>query len=101
MKKVLGFALLVLALTTLASTASAHRFDKEQEGHPLRYIGYVGNVVGVAAEWVVARPIHFLVSLPVADVIFGHKSYVADDKTYFEFVHGDWSPSVMVERGNQ
>lgn len=101
MKKVLGSALLVLALTASASTASAHRFNKEQEGHPLRYIGHVGNVVGVAAEWVIARPIHWLVSLPYADVAFGHESYVSDDETYFEYLHGDFTPSVAVERRAQ
>lgn len=101
MKKVIGYALLVLALTASASTASAHRFSKEQEGHPLRYIGHVGNVVGVAAEFVIARPIHWLVSLPYADVAFGHQSYVRDDANYFEYLHGDFAPSVGAERSAQ
>ena len=85
MKKVI-FALLIGAAFVLAPvTASAHEYDRDDEGYPLRYVAYALHPVGIAAEYLVLRPIHWLVSQPNLDIIFGHDSYESPDYDYFKW----------------
>jgi hypothetical protein len=68
--------LLILGLSTafLAApmAAGAHDAYDDSESHPLRLIAYAVHPVGFAAEWLVMRPIHFVVSQPGLERIFGH-----------------------------
>lgn len=97
-KKHIAIAMLAIAAVAFVATpAWAHRYTRQDEGHPLRYIGYVVNAVGIGLEYAVTRPIHRFVSKPNNDIIFGHKSYVSDIGTYNEWVHGDYSPSIKAE----
>jgi hypothetical protein len=100
LKSKLQFAVLGLFAVALLSPAmvSAHRYNRKSDLHPLRVIAYGANAVGIAAEYVIARPIHWVVSRKHLDIVFGHKSYVEDDPYYFEWVHGDYSPTVGSER---
>ena len=43
----------------------------DSESHPLRVAAYLVHPIGVALEWAIFRPFHYLVSLPGADVVFG------------------------------
>jgi len=61
---------LVLAL---ASPAAADEYDSENAGHPLRLIAYVLNPVGVMFEYVLLRPVHWLVSHEPMKTLFGHE----------------------------
>lgn len=91
---VMTLATVALVLGTVAP-ASAHEYDRRDSGgHPWRWIVYVIHPVGVALEYVVARPIHSIASRGELDILMGHKSYVADDDTYFTWEHGDSSPSI-------
>jgi hypothetical protein len=56
----------------VATDARAHDAYDDSQAHPLRLIAYAVNPVGFALEWAVTRPIHFLVSTPGLDKIFGH-----------------------------
>ena len=82
----------------LPAIASAHRYDRTRDFHPLRVVGFGVNAVGIATEYVVTRPIHWVVSQCELDIIFGHKAYVEDRPYFFEWVHGDYSPSVGRDR---
>jgi hypothetical protein len=68
--------LLTLALAaTLAgapATARAHDAYDDSESHPLRLAAYALHPAGWALEWAVMRPLHFLVSNPGLERIFGH-----------------------------
>ena len=71
-------AMVILTLIALAPTASAHDFDRANF-HPLRYMAYPFHAVGVYVEYTVVRPIHWLVSQPNFDKIFGHEASVDDN----------------------
>jgi hypothetical protein len=90
----LGLFAVALLIPTVAS---AHRYDRTRDFHPLRVIGFGVNAVGIATEYVVTRPIHWVVSQGELDIVFGHRAHL-EDKPFFEWVHGDYSPSVSRER---
>ena len=97
MKKKAFVAILAVLMLSVTVTAQADRYQRNTSDSPYRLIGYVAHPVGVALEYGVMRPVHWLVSRPHLDVIFGHKSHVEDEGTYFEWVHGDFEPSIAEE----
>jgi len=66
---VLGLAIGFLAAPM---TVGAHDAYDDSQSHPLRLAAYAVYPVGFAAEWLVMRPIHFVVSHPRLERIFGH-----------------------------
>ena len=52
---------LLVCLFSTPRQALADEYDDSQS-HPLRVVAYVSHPVGVALEWLLARPFHFLVS---------------------------------------
>jgi hypothetical protein len=58
-----------------AATASAHDAYDDSQSHPLRLAAYALHPVGFALEWAVTRPIHFLVSQPKLERVFGHTAH--------------------------
>jgi hypothetical protein len=66
-------ALALLGLTT-ARPAMADDYDDSQ-AHPLRIIAYIVHPLGFAAEWLLTRPFHELVSQPDLEPVFGHTSH--------------------------
>ncbi len=85
-------------LSTGPQTAEAHEYSRDYSAHPLRYLAYPVHAVGIGLEYLVTRPIHYLVSRDDADVLFGHYATTDEDGTYFEWAHGDKKPSVKEER---
>ena len=73
MVKHLLMAMAVAAgLVMVPATGRAHDAYDDTQSHPLRLIAYAVNPIGVGIEWLVMRPIHFLVSQPQTERIFGH-----------------------------
>jgi hypothetical protein len=66
-----ALALLTLVVG-LASPAAADEYDARRAGHPLRIVAYALHPIGVALDWVLFRPGHWVVSQPVMSHIFGH-----------------------------
>jgi len=66
---VLGLA---TGLLTTPLKVRAHDAYDDSESHPLRLAAYAAYPVGFAAEWLVMRPIHFIVSNPRLERVFGH-----------------------------
>jgi hypothetical protein len=60
--------------TLLFSAAAPAYFDEydDSQSNPLRVVAYVIHPVGYTLEWLVARPIHALVSQPELEPVFGH-----------------------------
>lgn len=98
MKKRIATVLLVLGVLAMALPASAHRYDRTTDGHPLQWVGWAGHAIGIGLEYAIARPLHWVVSRNDLDIVFGHEVYASDEGTYFEWVHGDYSPSIKKER---
>jgi hypothetical protein len=71
MAKLIGMMLL-LAVALRPAPATAHDAYDDSESHPLRLVAYAINPVGFALEWLVMRPIHFVVSQPKLERVFGH-----------------------------
>ncbi len=102
MKRKLTAALLALAFVALmAAPASAHRYNRTNDGHPMRLVAYALHPVGIALEYVIMRPVHAFVSGDDVDIWFGHDSNLSDDGTYDEWLHGDYEPSIKVERAKK
>lgn len=82
-QRLLGILLLCAFLTMVGAPALAHDYDSDDSDYPLRYAAYVVHPVGIAAEYLVLRPIHWIVSRPNLCVIFGHDPRPQDK--YFEW----------------
>jgi hypothetical protein len=75
MKRIVAVALVtaLLAVSVAASPALAvpDQYDDTQS-HPLRVAAYLAHPIGYAAEWLIFRPFHYLVSRPSLERMFGH-----------------------------
>jgi hypothetical protein len=66
----------VLALwAALPGSARAHDAYDDTQSHPLRLAAYALHPAGYALEWLVMRPIHFVVSNPSLEPVFGHTAH--------------------------
>lgn len=76
MKRLIAAGLLALTLTLTAGIAAAapDEYDDSQS-HPLRVAAYLVYPVGFTAEWLIFRPLHYLVSRPYLDRFFGHRPH--------------------------
>ena len=76
MKRAIVGAFLAVTLLQAAAPACAMRDEyDDSQSHPLRVAAYLLHPVGVIAEWLVFRPIHFVVSQPVLEQVFGHRPH--------------------------
>ena len=68
-------AVLALCMIAIASAAPtrADDYDEKSSGHPLRIIAYVLHPVGVAIDYLLLRPAHWLGSREPMKTIFGHE----------------------------
>jgi len=73
MKRIMAI-LLFVGIASLGSASSALADDYEDgQANPFRMLAYLVNPVGIALEWVVARPLHAVVDANNATrYIFGH-----------------------------
>jgi hypothetical protein len=63
------------AMLGAPSIARAHDAYDDSESNPLRLAAYAIYPAGWAIEWAFVRPIHFLVSNPTLEPIFGHTAH--------------------------
>jgi hypothetical protein len=67
--------LLAAPVVVVAAPAPEPRVDCEyddSQSHPLRIAAYAVHPVGVALKYLVAWPIHWVVSRPSLEGVFGH-----------------------------
>ncbi|HTC23887.1 MAG TPA: hypothetical protein VK688_05960 [Gemmatimonadales bacterium] len=72
MTRLLTALFLTAALLGGPSAALAHDAYDDSESNPLRIVAYALHPVGFVLEWVAMRPMHFIVSTPQLERIFGH-----------------------------
>lgn len=74
MKKVLLIAFAASAILVAPERASAHSYDSDDDGHPLRLFAHLLHPVGVALQDFVVKPIHnFVSSTETTRYWFGHE----------------------------
>ena len=62
----------MVSLFAFTPAARAHDAYDDSEANPLRIVAYAVYPIGFIAEWLVTRPIHFFVSQPQMEPVFGH-----------------------------
>jgi hypothetical protein len=72
MARILVTLALMAALVGAPATARAHDAYDDSESHPLRLLSYGVYPIGFALEWIAMRPLHFIVSSPQLEPVFGH-----------------------------
>jgi len=77
MRKLIAIVGLVAGLSLQSGVARAHDAYDDSQSHPLQLVAYAVNPVGWSLEWLVMRPIHFVVSQPSLEKIFGHRPHEA------------------------
>jgi len=100
MNKKIAVAMLCLSIVAVSVPSMANRYKRGASDNPFRIVTYVVHPVGIALEYVITRPIHWLASQPNFDVAMGHQvpHYPAEKNTYFEWTHTDGTPSIAKER---
>jgi len=84
MKKRVYALMFALALLALPALSQAHSYDRDDSDYPLRYVAYAVNPIGIAVEYGVLRPIHWIVSQPSLCIIFGHVPREGDETFVWE-----------------
>jgi hypothetical protein len=71
-----AWALVVLLapLVFAADPSAADPYDKDRAGHPLRVLAYVVHPVGVALDYLIFRPAHWLGHHEPLRTLFGHET---------------------------
>lgn len=72
MRRLLVSLVVAGGLLGMPAIGRAHDAYDDSQSHPLRLIAYAVNPAGYALEWLVMRPIHFVVSTPQLERVFGH-----------------------------
>ena len=82
MKRLLATVLIALTLAVTAPVVRADQPNPEEIGdmdryedafsHPLRLAYYLIYPIGFTAEWLIMRPLHYLVSRPYLNRVFGY-----------------------------
>ena len=76
------------ATQAAAQESQPDAFDAYDDSHPLQIVAYPLSAAGFALEWLVARPVHALVSRPVLKPVLGRDSWpdVFDEKAQLKIL---------------
>jgi hypothetical protein len=69
-----GFLVTLLMCTAGPARAVPDDYDDSQT-HPLQVAAYLVHPIGYAAEWLIFRPLHYIVSRPMLEKVFGHRGH--------------------------
>jgi hypothetical protein len=72
LRPILASAVLGLALLGQSTPAAADEYDPTYAGHPVRIIAYIVHPVGVALDYLLFRPAHWVGMHEPWKTIFGH-----------------------------
>ena len=84
MKRLLAVLLVVVALAAPGIAPAATCEYDDSQSHPLRIAAYLVYPVGLLVQSLVAWPIHYVVSQPTLEPVFGHRPHHdAFEEDYF------------------
>lgn len=71
------FLTLALAAVLIGAPCAvrAHDAYDDSQSHPLRLLAYAVYPAGFLIEWAAMRPLHFFVSQPELEPVFGHEPH--------------------------
>ena len=72
-------AVLLLGSSFVSAPAAADEYDPQRAGHPLRVIAYILHPIGVAFDYLLFRPAHYVGSQEPFRTIFGHQGRSDED----------------------
>ena len=72
-RKIVAAALVAAGIAWSAAPAAADEYDANRAGHPLRIIAYVLHPIGVAFDYLLFRPAHWVGHQQPFRTIFGHR----------------------------
>jgi hypothetical protein len=76
MRRLIIAALIATMLGGSVAIAKASEIPEDSYvdgfSHPLRVVGYLVSPVGFAAEWLVFRPLHYIISRPDLSNVFNY-----------------------------
>lgn len=76
MKRLMVAGLIAMTLGVCAGRAVAFEDDYDDtQSHPLRIAAYLAYPIGFTAEWLVLRPLHYIMSRPYLEPMFGHSGH--------------------------
>lgn len=100
MKRFLTFFMLCGVLALASAPVHAEEYDRDDSDNPIRYVAYAMHPFGVALEYTITRPIHWLVHRPGLNYVFGaprhEKAKVVEPITVIEQEPG----SFIIEEGD-
>jgi hypothetical protein len=80
-RRLLAALTLAAAVALPGDRAAAHDAYSDAESHPLKLMSYPVALAGFALEWLLTRPVHFIVSQPTLQPVFNYEpTYNAFDK---------------------
>ncbi len=91
-----AFVLVITLMAIAAVPVSAHDYDRNDSDYPLRYVAYVVHPVGVALEWTVTRPFHWIVHRPGLSYLMGHDVKREVDLSKDEGIDEEIAPSASL-----
>jgi len=72
MKRKLAIIALVLSFFfVLSSFSYASNYQRNKDDYPVRWLAYVAHPFGMAADYLIARPIHWIVKQTDLNTLFG------------------------------
>ena len=84
-KHLLMTLVVAVGLVAVPAIGRAHDAYDDTQSHPLQLIAYAIHPIGYAIEWAVMRPIHFVVSQPGTERVFGHTPHESPFGDYQTF----------------
>jgi len=74
-RAVLGAVIAALVMALAAPAAQADEYEADRAGHPVRILAYVLHPFGVALDYLVFRPAHWVGHREPFKTLFGHEDH--------------------------
>ena len=59
-RRALGVVIAAVMLTVAAPVAQADEYESDRSGHPVRILAYLVHPIGVALDYLIMRPAHWV-----------------------------------------
>jgi len=84
MKKLILAGLIVTIFLSLASVTNAADYKRGQDDNPVLIASYIVHPIGMAAEYAITRPIHWITKQVNLNKLFGSKNTYEDNSFVWE-----------------